>query len=691
MRCQVATGVVHWRADEIFDVLAFGYHLSTIAPTFLSSESPRIDRVGIRFTTEWWEEIKRGIEASDNFILIMSPEALSSPVCHLEIEYAQELSKRIIPVYHVEHDRTACKEEFGKRLYQDDKDGFLLKLYGDRNPIKLFEDNWGRLPGLHRIDAQLRATETAVEDEAAFADFFPKLLEAIRINIDYLRAHTRYLTRALEWDRNGRRQDLLLFGSEIEAAKAWLVKAEEYAADAKANNEAAYPNEPTKPVQRDYIAASQRAQRRRRLVASSGVGGALLALAFAVGAAFVGGSATNSANVANTREAQANTTLTSVPPTLTLVNQQAADALALAATATYEQGAAEQGAATATRRVATAVALQAEAESQLATATQQVFEAQSTATQIPPTLTQAAVEGDILVLFAFVMLQQFDDPSEQIARLDELVAQYPDQALAYTARGVFHAAQGNLTETIADYTEAIRLNPQDAEAYNFRGITRAAQGDLQGAIADFDEAIHLDPQYADAYYNRGIARADLGDLESAITDYTEAIRLNPQHASAYRNRGLARADLGDLEGAIADYTEAISLNPQNATAYEDRGIARGHQGDLMGAIADFDEAIRLNPQSGDAYYNRATAWYLQGNYERAIADFTEAIRLNPQDAASYFIRGLAHRSRAESSPDRRADLAQALADWETAERLGYSLPQEIRDTMAEIEAELRGG
>jgi uncharacterized protein YuzE len=41
----VATGVVHWRADEIFDVLAFGYHLSTIAPTFLSSESPNIMKV----------------------------------------------------------------------------------------------------------------------------------------------------------------------------------------------------------------------------------------------------------------------------------------------------------------------------------------------------------------------------------------------------------------------------------------------------------------------------------------------------------------------------------------------------------------------------------------------------------------------------------------------------------------------
>lgn len=56
-----------------------------------------IDRVGIRFTAEWWEEIKLGIEGSDNFVLIMSPDSMASPVCHLEIEYARKLTKRIIP------------------------------------------------------------------------------------------------------------------------------------------------------------------------------------------------------------------------------------------------------------------------------------------------------------------------------------------------------------------------------------------------------------------------------------------------------------------------------------------------------------------------------------------------------------------------------------------------------------------
>src|SRR5690349_21444355 len=67
-----------------------------------------IDLDGIRFTSDWWEEIRRGIESSDNFLLIMSPASLSSPVCHLEIETARNLKKRIILINHQAVDRSTA-------------------------------------------------------------------------------------------------------------------------------------------------------------------------------------------------------------------------------------------------------------------------------------------------------------------------------------------------------------------------------------------------------------------------------------------------------------------------------------------------------------------------------------------------------------------------------------------------------
>ena len=60
--------------------------------------------------------------------------------------------------------------------------------------------------------------------------------------------------------------------------------------------------------------------------------------------------------------------------------------------------------------------------------------------------------------------------------------------------------------TLHDYDKAVELNPQDATAYSSRGVFKAQHEDFEGAFADFDKAIELDPNYAGAYFNRAEAR-----------------------------------------------------------------------------------------------------------------------------------------------------------------------------------------
>ena len=45
---------------------------------------------GIVAGSPWWEQIKMGIEAADNFLFIISPEAMISPYCNAEIAHAWE-------------------------------------------------------------------------------------------------------------------------------------------------------------------------------------------------------------------------------------------------------------------------------------------------------------------------------------------------------------------------------------------------------------------------------------------------------------------------------------------------------------------------------------------------------------------------------------------------------------------------
>jgi WD40 repeat protein len=247
-----------------------------------------IDRVGIRFTTEWWEEIKHGIVASDNFVLIMSPDSMSSPVCHLEIEYARNLTKKIVPIYLVQHQYDACKERFGERLYKDDKDGFLLKLYGDRNPMQLFETNWNILPGINRINAAevIEAYAPHTLNETKFMEeFFPALREALNVDIIHARQHTRLYDRAQIWDKSGKQVSFLLNDAETKEAEEWLQAWEQ---DTEQRRTKRLPPKNPQPddLLRAYIAESrwveselqEKDARRERLIRWSGwaIGGLVL-------------------------------------------------------------------------------------------------------------------------------------------------------------------------------------------------------------------------------------------------------------------------------------------------------------------------------------------------------------------------------------------------------------------------------
>jgi tetratricopeptide (TPR) repeat protein len=605
---------------------------------YLSGKDAWVDWEGIPLTApNWWAEIKAGIEGADSFVFIISLDSMASVVCNLELDYALDLKKRIIPVMYEE---VVSRDAFASIAdYQPDT-AMQERLSGG-DPLQIARDNWQRLSHINWIF--FRESD---EFDAAFV----ALIRTVETDLPYVKAHTRYLTRALEWQRSKQPGDLLLFGKEIEAAEAWLAKANEYASQSVPEGKSEIVNPLPQAVQRDYIAASRNGQKRRRFLAGSGVLVASLAFAFAVVAALVGVSATRDAALA--RDDQA----------------------------------------TATRAVATAIVARGTAEAAVATATQQLFEVQSTATQIPPTLTQAWVVQDIASNFADIMLQENDQFISQIAAVDALVARYADQPLAYYVRGLVYIEQGNLESAIVDFSDAIRLNPNYAEAYSNRGLARYEQGDLESAIADFTDAIGLDANLAqayvnrgtarynqgelesaiadftnaidldttlgEAYYNRAIARYDQSDLDGAIADFSDAIRFNSNLAEAYYNRGRARYDQGDLDDAISDYNEAIRLDTTFAEAYTNRGIARYDQGDLDGAIADYNEAVRLDPTLAEAYSNRGRARYDQGDLDDAIADFTDAIRLNPNLAVAYSNRGSAYGD--------QGNLGNAIADFNQA-------------------------
>ena len=57
-----------------------------------------IDTQGIGDGEVFPDAIRRAIEQSDAFVFVITPESVASPYCETEVEYAQQLQKRVVPV-----------------------------------------------------------------------------------------------------------------------------------------------------------------------------------------------------------------------------------------------------------------------------------------------------------------------------------------------------------------------------------------------------------------------------------------------------------------------------------------------------------------------------------------------------------------------------------------------------------------
>ena len=57
-----------------------------------------VDLEDIPPTADWMEEIRTGIEGSDAYVFVISPDSIASKVCRQELDHAVEHNKRLVPV-----------------------------------------------------------------------------------------------------------------------------------------------------------------------------------------------------------------------------------------------------------------------------------------------------------------------------------------------------------------------------------------------------------------------------------------------------------------------------------------------------------------------------------------------------------------------------------------------------------------
>ncbi|MGH7846740.1 MAG: toll/interleukin-1 receptor domain-containing protein, partial [Candidatus Binatia bacterium] len=112
-----------------------------------------VDWEGIPPSAEWQNEIYAAIDAAHSFVFVIGPDSVKSDNCLKEVAHAIERNKRLIPLV---------------------RQGVPLEVI----PDALRKLNWITFRDTDNFDAA-----------------FNLLIKALDTDLDYLRAHTRLLTR----------------------------------------------------------------------------------------------------------------------------------------------------------------------------------------------------------------------------------------------------------------------------------------------------------------------------------------------------------------------------------------------------------------------------------------------------------------------------------------------------------------
>jgi WD40 repeat protein len=139
-----------------------------------------VDWQGLRPSDKWLDEIFRAIEAAHTVVLIVTPQFLVSKNCNAETKLAADLNKQIVPLLNTEVDRSEL-------------------------PLVITERHW-----------------ILWKDGSDFDAAASSLVDAIDIDRDWVRSHTRLLTRALEWERNNHDPSFTLRGRDLQNAELAL-------------------------------------------------------------------------------------------------------------------------------------------------------------------------------------------------------------------------------------------------------------------------------------------------------------------------------------------------------------------------------------------------------------------------------------------------------------------------------------
>ena len=169
-------------------------------------------------------------------------------------------------------------------------------------------------------------------------------------------------------------------------------------------------------------------------------------------------------------------------------------------------------------------------------------------------------------------LMKLNRRDEALAQFEKALSLKADDIVALVSLGNILFDLGRFDAALASCDRLLLLRPNDAHALNMRGLILEAFKRPEEALASYDKAVAAAPEVIEALYNRGNILADLSRFEEALASYDRALAVVPDAAPVLNNRGLVLEELRRFEEALASYEKALKIKPDYGAAANNRRL-----------------------------------------------------------------------------------------------------------------------
>ena len=122
---------------------------------------------------------------------------------------------------------------------------------------------------------------------------------------------------------------------------------------------------------------------------------------------------------------------------------------------------------------------------------------------------------------------------------EELLREVPGRFEALSLLALIASQQGDFERAIAGYDQVIANRPGFADAYSNRGASFAALNQVNDALANFDRAIAIDPDHVEAHVGRAIVWLQQGDFTRGWREFEWRWK-TPQGRAMQAHKGISQ-------------------------------------------------------------------------------------------------------------------------------------------------------